>query len=231
MKGIFCRNYLDSRGGWPPCRSAWHAECYTSCGQMPTFPMPSIKVELGNAWHKEEERHRRLTEVSVGAHLCIPFQYGVCWMRNMEGRDPNGNDECYLACIKHANLDAMAGKLPLTIGAHLCKTVMVINNAALVNKTPLYQPRGPFPLTDIVGMGLAVDMLVKSLISKVRIESHVQFSTLRRLRATHTKNWESSPSGVAEGALFAEGLGRICPTSVLPSRNGSMIFCGEWSIK
>ena len=65
---------------------------------------------------------------------------------------------------------------------------MVINNAALVNKTPSYQPRGPFPLTDIVGMGLAVDMLVKSLVSKGRIESHVQFSTLRRLKATHTKN-------------------------------------------
>jgi hypothetical protein len=60
----------------------------------------------------------------------------------------------------------MAGKSPLTIGAHLYETVMVINNAALVNKTPSYQPRGPFPLTDIVGMGLAVYMLVKSLVSK-----------------------------------------------------------------
>jgi hypothetical protein len=62
-------------------------------------------------------------------------------------------------------------------------------------------------------MGLAVDMLVKSLVSKGRIESHVQFSTLRRLRATHTMNWESSPLGVAEGASFAKGLGRIRPTS------------------
>ena len=112
--------------------------------------MPSIKDELGNAWHKEEERQRRLTEGVTGAHLCIPFQCGVCWMRNMEGQDPNGNNECYLACIKRANLDAMAGKLPLRIGAHLCETVMEINHAALVNKTPSYQPRGPFPLTDII---------------------------------------------------------------------------------
>ena len=177
--------------------------------------MPSIKDELGNAWHKEEERQRRLAEGVAGAHLCIPFQCGVCWMRNMEveGQDPNDNDGCYLACIKRANLDAVAGKLPLTIGAHLCETVMVINNAALVNKTPSYQPWGPFPLTDTVGMGLAVDMLVKSLVSKGRIESYVQFSTLRRLRVTHTKNCESSPLGVAEGALFAKGLGRIRPTS------------------
>jgi hypothetical protein len=52
---------------------------------MPTFPMPSIKDELGNDWHKEEECQRRLTEKVMGAHLCIPFQCGVCWMRNMEG--------------------------------------------------------------------------------------------------------------------------------------------------
>jgi hypothetical protein len=62
-------------------------------------------------------------------------------------------------------------------------------------------------------MGLAVDMLVKSLVAKGRLEKHVQFSTLRRLWATYTKNWESSPMGVFEGALFANGLGRIRPTS------------------
>jgi hypothetical protein len=136
----------------------------------------------------------------------------MCWLRNLEGRDPTTKDECYLACIKRANLDAMAGKSPPTIIALLCKTSTVINNAALVNKTPSYHPRGPFPLSDPVRMGLAVDMLVKSLVSKGCIKRHVQFSTIRRLRVTHTKNWESSPSGVSEGASFARGLGRIQPT-------------------
>jgi hypothetical protein len=62
-------------------------------------------------------------------------------------------------------------------------------------------------------MSLAVDMLVKSLVAKGRIENHVQFATLRKLRATYTKNWESSPSGVKEGASFAKGAERIRPTS------------------
>ncbi len=88
--------------------------------------MPSVKDKLGNAWHKEEERQRRLAEGVAGAHLCIPFQCGVCWMRNMEGRDPNGNDECNLACVKRANLDAMAGKLPITIGALLMVKVRLL---------------------------------------------------------------------------------------------------------
>ena len=135
-------------------------------------------------------------------------------MRNLEGRDPvTGPDDVYQACIKRANLDAMLGKSPLTIANHTRETRTVVKNAAMINKTPSYYPRGPFPLGDSVGMGLAVDMQLKSLTAKGRIRKHVQFSTLRRLRGTHTKNWESSPLGVAEGALFAKGLGRIRPTS------------------
>ncbi len=68
-------------------------------------------------------------------------------------------------------------------------------------------------MSDSVGMGLAVDMLVKLLGAKGRIMEHVQFSTLRHLRATYTKNWESSPMGVSKGASFAKGLGRNRPTT------------------
>ena len=36
---------------------------------------------------------------------------------------------------------------------------------------------------------------------------------LRRLWATYTKNWESSPLGVAEGSSFSRGAGRVRPMS------------------
>jgi hypothetical protein len=135
-------------------------------------------------------------------------------MRNLEGRDPlPERDDVSKACIKRANLDAMLGKLPLTIANHMRETRAVIKNAELINKTPSYYPRGPSPLGNLVRMGLAVDMELKSLVARGRIREHVQFSTLRCLRATHTKNWESSPLGVVEGASFAKGMGRIRPTS------------------
>ena len=146
--------------------------------------------------------------------MCIPFQCEFCRLRNLKGRKPiEGKDDCYVACIKHANIDAMLGKLPLTIVNHLRETSAVVKNSALINKMPSHHARGPFSMSDWVGMGLAVDMLVKLLVAKGRIMEHVQFSTLRRLRATYTKNWESSPMGVSEGASFAKGLGRIRPTS------------------
>ncbi len=148
------------------------------------------------------------------AHLCIPFQCEFCWQRNLEGRKPiKGKDDCYMACIKRTIIDAMLGKLPLTIANHLRETSAVVKNSALINKTPSYHARGPFPMSDLVGMDLAVDMLVKLLVAKGRIMEHIQFSTLWRLCATYTKNWESSPMGVSEGASFAKRLGRIRQTS------------------
>jgi hypothetical protein len=135
-------------------------------------------------------------------------------MQSLEGRNPRAvKNKVYMTCIKWAILDTMLGKAPLTIGHHVRETVSAIKNAELVSKTQLFHARIPFPLGDPVGMGLAVDMLVKSLVAKGRLEKHVQFSTLRRLRVTYTKNWESSPMGVSEGALFAKGLGIIRPTS------------------
>jgi hypothetical protein len=175
----------------------------------------TVEDELRNPWHQEEERQRRMNQGVSGAHMCIPFQCKVCWMRNLEARDPiEGWDDVFMACIKHANLDAMLGKAPLTIANHVRECRIVIKNAELINKTPSYYLCGPFPLADIVRMGLTVDMELKSLVVRGRIWEHIQFSTLRQVRATHTKNWESSPLGVVEGASFAKGLGRILPIPV-----------------
>ena len=95
-----------------------------------------------------------------------------------------------LACIRRANLDAMAGKSPLTIRGHLVETIVVLRNAERINKTPSYHPRGPFPLGDPVGMGLVIDMLTKSVVAKGGLVDYFQFSTIRKLRATYMKNWE-----------------------------------------
>ncbi len=94
---------------------------------------------MGNLWHKEEERQKRMEQGVNKAHLCIPFQCEFCWLRNLEGRKPiEGKDDYYVACIKRANIDAMLGKSPLTIVNHLRETSAVVKNLALINKTPSY---------------------------------------------------------------------------------------------
>ena len=200
MQGICCGNFYSSQKDWPPCQNIWHAECYTSLGQgIIKFPTVVMKDVAGNPWHKESDCQEQMLTAVEGTHLCIPFQCKVCWLCNLEGRDPRGkSDDVYLACIRRANLDAMLGKSPLRIRAHRRETIVVLKNSRLIDKTPAYHPRGPFPVGDPVGMSLAVDMLLKSLVAKGPIADHVLFATLWKLWGTYTKNWESSPSGVTE---------------------------------
>ena len=68
-------------------------------------------------------------------------------------------------------------------------------------------------MEDACGMGLVVEMLVKSYTAKGRISDYVQFETLRKLRSTYAKVFESSPAGAREGSSFAKGTGRVRPTS------------------
>jgi hypothetical protein len=87
----------------------------------------AVKDKLGNPWHKEEERQRRLGWGVNEAHLCIPFQCKQCWMRNLESRDPNAvEDKWFLACIRQANFEAILGKAPMTIIDHLRETKVAI---------------------------------------------------------------------------------------------------------
>lgn len=134
-------------------------------------------------------------------------------MRNLEYRNPSIGDDAYVMTLRRANLDAMAGKARGTINDHRLRTLELVRNAERINKTPTLEPRGPFPLKDQVGMGLAVDICQKSLVAKGKIEAVVQAETLRKLRSTYTKNWESSPRGVAESGAFIKGTGRVRPTS------------------
>ncbi len=103
--------------------------------------MVAIEDKLGNPWHKEEERRRRLSQRVDGSHMCILFQCKVFWIINLEERDPiAGKDNVYRACIKRANLDAMLGKSPLTIANHVRKSKAVVKNAGLINKTQSFYP-------------------------------------------------------------------------------------------
>jgi hypothetical protein len=80
-----------------------------------------------------------------------------------------GQDHAYMACIKCPNLDAMLGKSPLRIPNHARKSKAAVKNAGLITKTPSYYVQGPFPLADVVGMGLAVDMELNLLVVRQQI--------------------------------------------------------------
>jgi hypothetical protein len=113
----------------------------------------------------------------------------------------------------------MGGRASTTTTAHAAAIKRMVRYCAAICKTPTIPPRGPCPLSDTVGiMSIAVDMLFNAMTATphLRGESHIQLESMRRVRATFTQSWISSPHGIAEGASFSAGFGRTtwtaCPT-------------------
>lgn len=110
--------------------------------------------------------------------------------------------------IRRANLDAMAAHAASTSVGHANEILRAVCIGQMIHKSPSIQPRGPMPLSDTVGMGLAIEILLRSIMGKGRApgRSSIQYSTMRQYRGTYTTSWESSPQGVTECTTFAHGL-------------------------
>ncbi len=104
------------------------------------------------------------------------------------------------------------------IERHAVAVKQTIQNSRLIRKTPTILHRGPMPLANNLEMGMVVDMLYSSLLAKpwLKEESFIKFDSMQCPRATFTAAWESSPSGIEEGATFTTGAMRVtvttCPT-------------------
>ena len=146
----------------------------------------------------------------------MSFQCETCWIRNLSGRDMVlPRDLSLRQCLRRANLDAFAGRAKSTIASHVRGVRLGIKLSEELGKPPSLSltPRGPMTLGDPVGMSLAVEMLYHSLSAKGRIKDHIQFDTMRKSRSTFSRSWDSSPAGVAEGAAFSRGTGKVRMTS------------------
>jgi hypothetical protein len=137
---------------------------------------------------------------------------------NLEGQLPIPKlDDALMMLIRQANLDAMGGRAMATIKAHAAAIMRTTQNCKIIQMTPPIPPRGPMPMSDSVGMGMAVALLFNSLsaIPRLKGETHIQFDLMRRPRATCTAAWESSPTGIREGATISTGMTRATLTSCL----------------
>ncbi len=188
FEGIFCANFSNSILDYASCQKVWHAQCYeclglgTSCDLK--FPIKEMKDENDNpwSWYKQQEKEYRINHGVAGAHLSLlmPFLCERCWMRILEKRSPQpGRDDTLVACIRRVNLDAMTGKSEYTIKGHLgrSRTKRILTFNSKYGNTPTFEPRGSLPPMDLVGMGVALDMMLYSLEAVGRNEDVVQYST------------------------------------------------------
>ena len=136
MEVIFCAYFCESWAGWPACRSMWHEDCYSCLGEG-VFPLKVLTDKIGTPWHTQAARSWRLNHGVKGVHAFLVFQCEVCWLRNLEGRDPRPNnaDEAYLMSICWANFDSMSSHAAATIKEHAREVLRSVANSQHIGKT------------------------------------------------------------------------------------------------
>ena len=124
--GIFCGNFLRSRGPFPPCLAVWCGGCYQ---QHPQDPFPVQKAGAGEDEEEdlvtEENLANRFRHGRNGDHLMgVPFECDLCHFRNCNLRNPcldSAKDNYTLICIRRASLDVMWSRESSTVSSNLSR--------------------------------------------------------------------------------------------------------------
>ncbi len=194
----------------------WCGNCYTPHAKDRFFQF-SPQDESGYEWRQPGDE-LRFKHGRNGNHLVSVFQCDFCIFINLLRRKPvhaSERDQLVLCCIRRANLDAMWSRETSTVRSTthaVQKTVSLLGELGI---SPDYPALGPFPLTDQLGYGVAIAMLLKSL-EPGRYSDHQQFETIRKLRAGYHNVYMSS----VEGAFSLRSVGgdrtkhflNVCPT-------------------
>jgi hypothetical protein len=134
-----------------------------------------------------------------GDHLLTPFQCDLCCFRNLQHQDPVPGlpkDDLLLCAIRRANLDALWGREPHTVSATLRGVRHMIRLWGKLGIKPNFPALGPYPVSDSLGMGVALAMLMKTLEPGRYSIQYQQFETVRKLRAAFSNLYMASYVGV-----------------------------------
>ena len=171
------------------CNGAWHAACYRQHEEdrFPVLEAGDLDDALmdGDGHGELEDDKERFTEARDGDHFMCPFQCDSCTFYNLKGRYNRVNveqDDLLLVCIRRAILDSFGARERSTVEKN-CRELRNLSETA--NTLGLDEPlpsRGPYPLGDSQGIGIACLMLMKTL-NAGRNAKHIQFETARKVRS------------------------------------------------
>jgi hypothetical protein len=149
---------------------------------------------------EEENEDTRFQVARAGDHLMVPFQCELCHYRNIMKRDPDerlGSDFELLDTMRRANLDAFWNRETSTVGANLLQAIRMEKTSKRYGMPCLTPKMGPWPLEDVLGMGVAVAVLDRSL-DKGVYEDTVQWDTFRRVMSAATNISQAAVGGLGD---------------------------------
>ena len=135
----------------------------------------------------------------------VEFQCPTCHFLNIYRRCPSVDcfeDQWFLRIIKRALLDSFWSRRPSTVDGNLreARKSMEIARSLKIWSPLAMHPRGPHPLADMSGMGVAMTVLVRTL-DPGKNSATVQFSTAKAQRTFYNNYVHTTPTGVSHVAL------------------------------
>jgi hypothetical protein len=143
--------------------------CYVkySTDDFPVLGQQDLDSSLIDEAFLEDDDPKRFQEGRDGDHLMYPFQCEDCHFININARLPNQDnpaDALILCCMRRVNLDRFWAQERSTVYSNMLEGRRFLANQKLlgINSASL-PPRGLFPKKDIMGIGVAAGLLLRSL--------------------------------------------------------------------
>jgi hypothetical protein len=190
-----------------------------------------VKFHVKLAGHQTEkgagtiEDHDRLEKVWTGKHRApdahhrarrldnamTPFECDLCVFRKLTGRShpslAKSYDKLLSAAIRRVLLDALWSRATSTVETNADRLSLGIRLSRMVGLDGPYVHQGPYPPYDHCGYEVAVQMVLYSRREGKNAADHLQFDTMRKLRATYGNQVRASPQGTAYGLSMGNSKG------------------------
>ena len=165
----------------------------------------------------------RFLKARPGNHFMCQFQCDLCHFWSIQRRDlvvGNVKDSLSLRCIRRANLDAMWGREPTTVGGNLREVKKRLEKGNVLGYAPesLLVSAGPFPSRDNQLMLVASTMMLR-LLDVGKNEPCLQYNTVSPMRSADSNQWRALLDGQT-ALVMMRGTTKLI-TSTCPTN-------GEW---
>lgn len=155
-----------------------------------------------------------------------PFQCEWCWIVNLKKRDAMENDpkdNLLLSYLRRMNLDMMWSREPNTVKGTLSQLIKGSKLSLELGLEPVDIARGPWPVGDLYGAQVALEILKASQMEGRHVKTHQQFETIRQIRSGFSNAFECGPAGInKDNIMFRAEKGRVYGLKAAPTE--SLLF-------
>jgi hypothetical protein len=175
----------------------WCGKCYTSAPHPRFFTADPDNLfseegdddRLVSGWKPKSSDKGRYRQGRDGDDLLVAFECDYCVFRKVYERPPDESlekDRFGMGCIRRILLDSFWSRSRSTVNSNTYRYREIIRMSNALGFEAPYSSPGPLPRHDHCGYKLAILMVAKSLEPGRHSNTHMQWDTIRKLRASYS---------------------------------------------